>query len=99
MAEFRPDWRLTLQEQVAVALSLSMTRHVPTWGGATDAQMDAVAADVVAVLAGTAEGIAAMRDALRSARDAEPPGDVRSTFNAACDRMDVLASVLEQQQK
>lgn len=83
MAEFRPDWRLTLREQVAVALSLSMTRHVPTWGGATDVQLDAVAADVVSVLAGTAEGASTIGDAVRSIRD-------------ACDRLDVLASALEQ---
>lgn len=93
---FRPDWTLTLREQIAVALSLSMARHVPTWGGATDEHLDAVAADVVGVLSSTAEGVEFMRDALWSARDATPFGETRSAYNDACDRLDVLASRLRE---
>lgn len=36
----------------------------------------------------------AMRDVLRARRRSLEPGDLRSAYNAACDRLDVLASKL-----
>lgn len=46
-SEFRPDWCLSAQEALAVTLSLSLHAHVPGWGGCTDEQLMAVAADVL----------------------------------------------------
>lgn len=58
-----------------------------------------MAADVVGVLSSTAEGVEFMRDALRSARDVIPFGVTQSSYNDACDRLDVLASRLREKIK
>lgn len=42
------------------------------------------------------EGVEAVRDALRAARDIVQMGPARSAYNSACDRLDVLASVLRE---
>lgn len=39
-----------------------------------------------------AQLIAGILLALRAQRDATPPGEIRSAYNAACDRLDVLHS-------
>ena len=45
--EFNPDWKLSPQQQMQVALSLSLPKHIPDWPGCTDEQMEAVAADLL----------------------------------------------------
>jgi hypothetical protein len=45
--EFKPDWKLTPAEALAVTLSMSLHKHVPGWGGCTDEQLGAVAIDVL----------------------------------------------------
>jgi hypothetical protein len=44
------DWKLAAKDQVAVALSLALSRHVPNWLGATDEQPELVAAEIIAAL-------------------------------------------------
>lgn len=44
---FNPDWRLSQEEAMAVALTLSLNRHVPGWPGCDDEQLLAVARDVI----------------------------------------------------
>lgn len=44
------DWRVSAGDKVSVALTLSLSRHVPGWVGATDEQLAAVAADVIDAL-------------------------------------------------
>ncbi len=90
MTNFKPDWELSPREVLAVALSLALNRSVPGWGGATDEQLDAVAGDVIEALSA-----AVMRDVLRGRRRFLDPGELRSAYNDACDRLDVLASKLE----
>lgn len=87
--EFKPDWVLDPVSAFAVALSLALN-GVPGWNGATDEQLDEVARSVI-------KGCdpAWMRDVLRSRRDELPLGELRSSYNAACDRLDVLDSVLD----
>jgi len=45
--QFRPNWRLSPTEAMAVKLSLALSRHIPGWPGATDEQLEAVAADIL----------------------------------------------------
>lgn len=44
---FNPDWTLEPDEAMAVTLTLSLHRHVPGWPGCSDAQLIAVARDVI----------------------------------------------------
>lgn len=44
---FNPDWSLSAGEALAVTISLSLHAHVPGWGGCTDEQLMAIAADVL----------------------------------------------------
>lgn len=44
--EFTPDWKLSPQDQFAVKLSLSLSKHIPDWPGCTDEQLAAVAAEL-----------------------------------------------------
>lgn len=46
--EFKPNWQLSPKDKLAVALTLSLSKHVPGWTGATDEELGAVAADVLA---------------------------------------------------
>ena len=46
------DWTLSAVDVVQVQLSLSLTRHVPGWPGATDEQLQAVAREIVDALDG-----------------------------------------------
>lgn len=89
MTEFEPDWSLSPADELSVALSLALD-GVPGWTGATDDQMAAVAAAVIERI-----DAAWMRDVLRYRKSALPQGDLRSAYNAACDRLDVLASKIE----
>ena len=86
--DWKPDWKLEPREVLAVALSLALPK-VPGWSGATDEQLDAVAANLI-----EACGPAWMRDVLRARRDSLPKGDLRSRYNDAIDRLDVLDSKL-----
>jgi hypothetical protein len=43
---FCPDWELTIGETLAVALTISLAKHIPNWPGATDEQFASVAADL-----------------------------------------------------
>ena len=90
MSNFKPDWTLEPREVLAVALTLALSRSVPNWRGATDEQIDAVAGDLIDAI-----GAAWMRDVLRSRRRSLDQGELRSAYNDACDRLDVLASKLE----
>ena len=45
--ELNPDWRLTPSEELAVILSMVMSRHIPGWPGATDEQLEAAAKDII----------------------------------------------------
>lgn len=42
--QFRPDWQLPPHSQIAVRLKIALSRYVPHWPGATDEELDAVAA-------------------------------------------------------
>lgn len=86
--EFKPDWKLEPRETLAVSLSLALAK-VPGWSGATDEQLDAVADNLI-----EACDPAWMRDVLRNRRDSVPLGELRSAYNEACDRLDVLDSKL-----
>ncbi len=44
------DWVLTADDLVQVHLSLSLSKHVPGWPGATDEQLWAVAQDIINAL-------------------------------------------------
>lgn len=44
---FRPDWSLTLEERIIVALTLALPKHIPGYPGATDEQLEAVADEVM----------------------------------------------------
>lgn len=44
--EFNPDWELNATESLAVALTISLAKHIPNWPGATDEQLAAVAVDI-----------------------------------------------------
>ncbi len=45
--EFKPNWKLTHVEKIAVKLSLALYKHVPHWPGATDEQLEAVSKDIL----------------------------------------------------
>ncbi len=90
MSNFKPDWSLAPRDVLSVALTLALHRSVPGWGGATDEQLDAVAGDIIESCSA-----AWMRDVLRLRRNSLPRGELRSAYNDACDRLDVLASKLE----
>jgi len=44
------DWEVSADDVVQVALSLSLTRHVPNWPGATDDQLFEVAQEIINAL-------------------------------------------------
>lgn len=46
------DWTLSAEDVVAVHLSLSLSKHVPDWPGATDEQLSAVARAIIDALDG-----------------------------------------------
>lgn len=46
MNDFKPDWKLDPVEQIAVALTIALTKHVPNWQGYTDEQMELIAREV-----------------------------------------------------
>lgn len=46
--EFKPDWTLDPTDGLAVVLSMVMARRIPGWPGATDDQLEAAAADIIA---------------------------------------------------
>lgn len=46
--DFKPDWSLEPHEELAVVLSMVMSRHIPGWPGATDKQLEAAAKDIIA---------------------------------------------------
>lgn len=48
-SEFTPNWKLDIAGKIAVALTISLNKHIPGWPGATDEQLAAVAADILAV--------------------------------------------------
>lgn len=48
---FKPDWTLTLEQRVTVALTLALPKHIPGYQGATDEQLEAVAREVLAEIA------------------------------------------------
>lgn len=50
MSEFKPNWTLPLVDQIAVALTLALTKHVPNWQGCTDEQMEAVVEQVLEMM-------------------------------------------------
>ena len=43
---FTPNWKLGPAESMAVKLSIALSRHIPNWPGATDEQLEAVAAEI-----------------------------------------------------
>lgn len=86
MTNFRPDWTLDPRERMAVALSLALN-GLPGWNGATDDEMVAAAGRLIEML--DAEW---MRDVLRARRQSLGQEELRSAYNAACDRLDVLHS-------
>lgn len=45
--EFEPEWTLDPVERMSVNLSISLSKHIPNWPGATDEQLMAVAKDIV----------------------------------------------------
>lgn len=87
-AEFNPDWTLEPRERMAVALSIALNGS-PGWAGAEDDEMDRIAGRLIELL--DAEW---MRDVLRARRRSLEQGELRSVYNEACDRLDVLASKL-----
>lgn len=87
-SEFKPDWQLEPRDRMAVALSIALAGS-PGWSGADDDELDRIAGRLIELL--DAEW---MRDVLRARRRSLEPGDLRSAYNAACDRLDVLASKL-----
>jgi hypothetical protein len=44
--EFKPDWTLSLKDNMVVKLTLALSAHLPDWPGATDEQLDAIAEDL-----------------------------------------------------
>jgi len=50
MSDFKPDWKLDPWEQMAVALTLALPKHIPNWPGCTDEQMAAVVMDVLEMM-------------------------------------------------
>ena len=44
------DWTVSARDTVAIAASAALSRHVPGWAGATDKQLDAVAAAILSAL-------------------------------------------------
>lgn len=46
MSDFKPDWKLDPVDQIAVALTLALSKHVPNWPGCTDEQMELIAREV-----------------------------------------------------
>ena len=87
--EFNPDWELQPSDVLAVALTLALNKHIPNWRGAEDDQLEKVARELI-------ESCSAqwMRDVLRSRRASLEWGELRSAYNAAADRLDVLHSKL-----
>lgn len=83
-------WSLGSSDPLTVALALAFHRHGRGGSGATDEMLAAVARDVIDSLS-----VAWMRDVLRARRDRLEQGELRSAYNDACDRLDVLASKME----
>ena len=52
---FTPDWKLTQEQRVVVALTLALSKHIPGYPGATDEQLEAVAREVLAKIGRIAE--------------------------------------------
>ena len=77
------------EDVLQVALTLTLSKHVPGWPGATDEQLERVARDLIDKCSA-----AWMRDVLRARRRSLERGELRSAYNAACDRLDVLDSKL-----
>jgi len=92
-AEFKPDWQLEPRDRMAVALSVALSGS-PGWSGADDDEMSRVAGRLIELL--DAEW---MRDVLRERRRSLEQGELRSAYNDACDRLDVLASKLIERAK
>jgi len=44
------DWTSTALDVVQVTLALALKRHVPGWSGATDEQLEMVAAEIIVAL-------------------------------------------------
>jgi hypothetical protein len=75
---FSPDWTLSASEQIQVALTLALTKHVPGWPGATDEQLEAVAGEVLKVDALSAERARVIEMCARLPDDlAENGGQIR----------------------
>jgi len=47
------DWEISADDLVQIQLTLSLSRHIPNWPGATDDQLYAVAQEIVNVLDNT----------------------------------------------
>lgn len=45
--EFKPDWKLTPTQDMAVRLSIALCKHIPAWPGATDEELKAVAIEIL----------------------------------------------------
>ena len=71
-AEFNPDWLglMPPEDVLQVALTLTLSKHVPGWPGATDEQLERVARDLIDKC--SAAWMRARNSASRPARHASP---------------------------
>jgi hypothetical protein len=65
---FNPDWVLPSEDRLAVYLSITLSRNIPDWLGATDEQISAVAKDILGLGTGVWQPIATFPDMRRDKR-------------------------------